>query len=66
MRQGARAIFHKFCECDVVYSIRNMCKPFFDDLVKTFGYYNFLPDALDDLKYNDDIVVLPPDAHYFD
>ncbi|CAH2001621.1 unnamed protein product [Acanthoscelides obtectus] len=41
-----------------------MYKPFFDDPVKTYGYYNFLTDALDDLKDDDDIVVLPPDAHY--
>ncbi|CAH1973324.1 unnamed protein product [Acanthoscelides obtectus] len=41
-----------------------MYKPFFDDPVKTYEYYNFLPDARDDLKDNDDVVVLPPDARY--
>ncbi|CAH1964558.1 unnamed protein product [Acanthoscelides obtectus] len=25
MRQGARVIFHKFCECVVVYSNRSYC-----------------------------------------
>ncbi|CAH1975284.1 unnamed protein product [Acanthoscelides obtectus] len=40
-----------------------MYKPFFDDPVKTYEYYNFLPDARDELKDNDD-VVLHPDARY--
>ncbi|CAH1995680.1 unnamed protein product [Acanthoscelides obtectus] len=44
--------------------IEDMYKPFFDDPVKTYEYYNFLPDARDDLKDNDDVVVLPPDARY--
>ncbi|CAH1967291.1 unnamed protein product [Acanthoscelides obtectus] len=42
----------------------DMYIPFFDDPVKTYEYYNFLPYARDDLKDNDDVVVLPPDARY--
>ncbi|CAH2012465.1 unnamed protein product [Acanthoscelides obtectus] len=36
-------------------STSDMYKPFFDDPVKTYEYYNFLPDARDDLKDNDDV-----------
>ncbi|KAK9747478.1 hypothetical protein QE152_g5297 [Popillia japonica] len=43
-------------------SFADMSERFFDDPVSTYGFHNFLPDALEYLRENDDIVIAPPDV----
>ncbi|KAF5273221.1 hypothetical protein FQA39_LY07552 [Lamprigera yunnana] len=38
--------------------IINMDKIFFDDPVSMYGYYNFLPDVLDGLEDDDDVIII--------
>ncbi|CAH0558579.1 unnamed protein product [Brassicogethes aeneus] len=37
-------------------------KNFVDDPIKSFGYYNFLPGALEEFENDNDLVILPPDV----
>lgn len=58
---GRCSVYNGFAS-NVIYFTEMNTNTFFDDPASTYGYYTFLPDALEDLEDDDDLVIIPPDA----